>query len=476
MKNLRFVLDQSTSGTKLLLVDASADVRVIDRLDRKHQQFYPQNGWVEHDPLEIMNNVYELITAMLTKHQLNYAQIASLSITNQRETIAFWNKKTGEPLYNAIVWQCGRGTELCKALVAAGYEQLIQEKTGLRLDTYFSGSKILWAMEHVPAIQKALACDELAIGTMDSWLIWNLTGGATFATESSNACRTLLYNIHTLTWDEELCQLFKVRPQALPTIQSSDSLFGYYQGIPITGIMADSQSALFGQHCTQAGEVKATLGTGCSVMMQVAQSAPVQNEKILTTIAWQEQEQVNYALEGIIRSFGDTMNWFGEGLQLFNDVTKGSEAAFSLASNEGVYFIPAQLGLGAPFWLPEAQAMFLGLSRSSTRAHLIRAGFESMAFSIRAVLDEMEKVSGLKVAAVKVDGGATKNPAFMQLIADVLQKKIVVGTAEELSALGVVALITKHFLDGQNVKTFFPKKEYQKEYRHWFNCIEKNLG
>ncbi|MGX6978105.1 FGGY-family carbohydrate kinase [Vagococcus elongatus] len=437
----KLVIDQSTSGTKLLLVEISGDIRIIDRLDLPHKQIFPQQGWVEHDPKEIMSNVYLLLEQMLTKHTLLAADIESLSITNQRETIVCWDKLTGEPIYNAIVWQCNRSVSLCNQLIDAGLENLIQKKTGLKIDSYFSGSKVKWLMNSIPEMKKKVQQNRLAVGTMDSWLIWNLSNRQVFATEPSNASRTLFYNIYEMQWDQELCEIFDVPITCLPEVRNSSDNFGNYQGISVTGIMADSQSALYGQKCIHPGDTKATLGTGCSVMMQLGEDIKIQNDKVLTTIAWSEAGQTNYALEGIIRSFGDTLVWLRDSLGLIVDIEEAALEAFLQADSKGVYFIPAQLGLGAPFWQPEARARFVGMNRSTTKIDLIRASFDSMAFQIKAVIDEMELASGIKIAKIRVDGGATKNQELMQLLADLTQKSVVIGQAEELSALGVIRLV-----------------------------------
>lgn len=466
----RVVIDQSTSGTKLLLVEISDQKpSIVKRVDKPHKQIYPQSGWVEHDPVEIVENVKNLFEQLMEETKVKKEQIASLSITNQRETIVVWDKKTGKPITNALVWQCNRSVEICNQLIAEEKEELIQEKTGLKVDTYFSAPKLKWLFQY----RKDLLDQNtnIAIGTMDTWLIWNLTNQKVFVTEPSNASRTLLYNIHTEKWDEELCKIFDTPIDALPEVKSSDATFGEYNGIPIVGVLADSQAALYGQGSIHTGDTKATLGTGCSVMMQIGEHTHWGNETVLKTIGWKKDKQVSYALEGIIRSCTDTLNWMSEQLGLFETVEEGSEVAFTLEDSDGVYLIPAQLGLGAPFWKPEAKAGFAGLSRSHTKAHMIRAGFDTIVFQIRAVLDAMEKSTETEITELKVDGGASKNEALLQLLADVLQKRIIVSDIEEMSAFGALKMAVELNIKSKNPKIVEPKEEREEEYKEWFNHV-----
>lgn len=306
-RDYRVVIDQSTSGTKLLLVEINDQKpSIVKRVDKKHEQFYPQSGWVEHDPVEIVENVKTLFDQLMEETKIKKEQIVSISITNQRETIVVWDKNTGEPITNALVWQCNRSVNICNQLIAEQKEELIQEKTGLKVDTYFSAPKLKWLFENKLNVLEDR--QNIAIGTIDTWLIWNLTGGSMFATEPSNASRTLLYNIHTEKWDEELCELFDTPIDALPEVKSSDDTFGEYKEIPIIGVLADSQAALYGQGSIHTGDTKATLGTGCSIMMQIGEHTDWGDNTVLKTIGWKKDSQVSYALEGIIRSCTDTLN------------------------------------------------------------------------------------------------------------------------------------------------------------------------
>lgn len=470
----KLVLDQSTSGTKLLLVGIEEnEAKILRRMDRKHTQIFPQDGWVEHDPSEIVKNTKQLIAEMLEATNLSAQDIRSLSITNQRETIVAWNKKTGQPVSNALVWQCNRSNDICKQLIEAGKETEIQRKTGLKIDSYFSGPKIRWLFENSDEMRSLAASGELAIGTMDSWLIWNLTDGEVFATEPSNASRTLLYNIYENTWDSALCDIFLVPPDSLAEIRDSNDSFGHYEGIPIQGVMADSQAALYGQNCLGFGDIKVTMGTGCSVMMQIEERSDLISDNILKTIAFTDNGATDYALEGIIRSCGDTLTWLSSELALFGTIEEGIESAFSVNNNEGVYLVPAQLGLAAPFWDSDIRAAFLGMNRRTGKPHLIRAGFESILFQIRAVIDEIKQVTCLDIPRVKVDGGVTKNNRLMQMLADILGITIEVSCIEELSALGVL-MLTSGFDMQKEGKIFNPKSNnLEPHYQQWLEYINK---
>lgn len=476
-EKLRLVIDQSTSGTKMLLVkEHSGQLEILSRIDKMHRQIYPKEGWVEHDPEEIFQNIETLIDVICKKNEIDLSMIESLSITNQRETIVAWDKRTGEPLSNALVWQCNRSAKICQEMINEGYEPLLQKKTGLKIDSYFSAPKIKWLLQNCPKIYEAQEESRLSIGTMDSWLIWNLTNGKTFATEPSNASRTLLYNIYKNEWDVELCDLFGVSRDCLPEVRDSDAFFGEYQGVPIIGAMADSQAALYGQGCSSLGEVKATLGTGSSVLMQIKQEVGLGNDRILKTIAYKTKETTDYALEGIIRSCGDIINWLQVQLGMFDSVEEAIDQAFSIVDSGGVYFIPAQLGLAAPFWDSEIRASFVGISRNTGKRELIRAGFESAFFQVRAVVDEMERVSHLPIKHIKVDGGMTKSDLLMQLMADILERDIVVSAIEELSALGVLAFVTKSRISLSGKKIFSPIYDNINNYEHWLEWIIKTVN
>ena len=427
-------IDQSTSGTKALLVDGRG--RILDSESMPHAQSYPQPGWVEHDPLEIYRNVNETAARLLARTGLDTKDIAGMSLTNQRETVVVWDPATGLPVYPAIVWQCRRTAGRCDELKKAGFEAMVFEKTGLLLDAYFSASKIQWILEQVPPAGQLLA------GTMDSWLIWKLTNGQSHATDFTNASRTSLFNIQTLEWDPELLDLFQVPGSMLPEVKSSDELFGRVadeasplKGLEISGVIGDSQAALFGQKCFEPGMAKATYGTGTSVMMQTGGMVQGQNG-LVTSVAWGLGGKVAYALEAIIHSTGDTINWLKDQLQLIESVGELEPLALSLKENEGVYLVPAFVGLGAPYWASHARAAIIGMNRNSGKAHVARAALESIAYQVRDAVDLIESESGTSIMELRVDGGATVNGFLMQFQADMLGSTVRVSHLRELSALG----------------------------------------
>lgn len=472
-KIYQIVLDQSTSGTKVLLLEKGL---ILKRYDKKHQQFYPKNGWVEQDPLEIWGNVQELLLLVLEENQLTFSDIAYLSLTNQRETIVAWDKVSGKPLHHAIVWQCNRSHSICNALISDGKEQLINQKTGLKIDPYFSGSKIKWLYDEVPLIQEKSRKNELAIGTIDSWLIWNLTDHEVFATDASNACRTLLYNIHEMCWDEELVALFNAQKKDLPEIRNADDFFGKYQGIPIKGVMADSQAALFGESCLAVGDVKITMGTGCSILMQVNDQSMLRDDRILTTVAWETKTARNYALEGIIRSCGDAINWFSETISTVEQVSDWCDEALDYKEETRVQFIPALQGMGAPFWNNQLSATFFEIARETTKKELFRAVLESLIFQVKAVIDTMEEVATCKINKIYVDGGISKNHLLMEMMATLLNKEIIVSEIEEFSAMGVAKMANEQLQSLTIKETYIQENKKYKgtllKYKKWKRFIE----
>lgn len=465
------MIDQSTSGTKLLVFKKG---QFFKRYDRTHQQLFPQAGWVEHDPIEIWHNVEELLKQAMNENNLRPKQVSSLSITNQRETVVAWDRVTGKPLYNAIVWQCNRSLKICEALINEGKSKFVQAKTGLVIDTYFSGPKVKWLYDEVPAIAEKSGSGELAIGTIDSWLVWNLTQQEMFVTEPSNACRTLLYNIHTHVWDEELMAIFGGATTDFPAIKGSSEIVGHYLGIPIQGIMADSQAALYGQGCLEPGEVKATLGTGCSIMMQVGENDRYHDQRILTTIAQRQGTQTHYALEGIIRSCADSIRWFEMQVTSLTDTSALCNQILKDDRQRDIYFLPGLQGLGAPFWNNEATGAFIGLKRTTSKLDMLGAILDSIMFQIKAVIDVLEKVSGHTIQVIKVDGGVTRNSTLVQQLANLLQKEIIVNDIEELSALGAMLLtgqeLKRSDLVGQQI---LPQNDHElsSKYQKWYRLV-----
>ena len=435
-------IDQSTAGTKVLLFDTQGHVVAVS--SKQHKQYYPLAGWVEHDANEIYNNVLSCIRELLDKAEVTSQAILGVTITNQRETAVMWDTETGEPLCRAIVWQCQRTSEVCAAMKAAGAELMIKEKTGLMLDPYFSATKWQWMLQHVEAAPIKLAAGKLLAGTIDSWLLWKLTGGAIHATDYSNASRTSLFNIHTLQWDEELCELFNVPVSILPQVNCSDTIFGHTNsievlddGIPITGIIGDSQAALFGNRCFAKGSAKATYGTGTSVLMNIGATKPIHaHTGVVEAIAWGQGGTVTYALEAIIRSSGDSLLWVRDNLGLFTSFDEMEALIQEVDDNEGVYLVPAFVGLGAPYWQPEARAAITGMNRRSNKAHIMLAALESIAYQVCDAVELLQGSAQLAITELQVDGGASRNNRLMQFQADMLGTKVTRYEVAELSAMG----------------------------------------
>jgi len=436
-------LDQSTSATKALLFDA--DGRAIDREAHEHVQHYPQPGWVEHDAEEIWRNTLSVLRALLARHSAKADEIAALSITNQRETIVVFERGTGRPLYPAIVWQCRRGNEFCVAHAAGGREPLVHAKTGLKLDAYFSASKLQWLVRNQPELPAKLADGSALIGTIDTYLIYRLTRGRVFATDSTNASRTLLYDIVRLQWDEELCALWEVPLRALPEVRDSSAAFGEttFEGtlsvpLPIRGVMGDSQASLFAQRCYTPGAAKVTFGTGSSLLLNIGHTPRFSNQGVLTALAWTRAGVPTYAFEGIIISSASTLTWLRDQLGLAIDVPALEQLAISVQDSGGVHLIPAFTGLGLPHWQPTARAAILGLSSHSDRRHVARAGFESIGFQVRDALEAMRSEAGVPLVALHGDGGATASKFLMQFCADLCGVDLRVASMSDCSALGAV--------------------------------------
>ncbi|OMF30883.1 glycerol kinase [Paenibacillus sp. FSL H8-0548] len=431
-------IDQSTTATKAMLVDENGSI--TQQLAISHRQYYPQDGWVEHDPVEIYQNVKSVIRGVIAQAGLAQEAIVGITFTNQRETALIWDRETGIPIANAIVWQCRRTANYCEQLKAEGLEQQIQHKTGLLLDPYFSATKWRWLLDHAGS---ELPLERLMAGTMDSWLIWNLSGRQIHATDYSNASRTQLFNIETLQWDEELASWFGVPLQLLPTVYGSDYIYGYIDDpelfsakIPITGVIGDSQGALFGQQCTSTGMAKGTYGTGTSVLMHVGSDIVRAKGGLVSAIAWGLEGKVEYALEAIIHCSGDCLNWARDQLGLYSTFEELEESVNKAGDSGGVYLVPAFVGLGAPHWHPRARAAIVGLNRSSDRHHILLAALESIAYQVDDAVKLLEQQTGIPLLELRVDGGATANSRLMQFQADLLAARVVCPQAAQLSALG----------------------------------------
>ncbi len=448
-------LDQSTSATKALLFDAAG--KVVDRESRDHVQHTPKPGWVEHDLDEIWANTLEVVRSLLDRHRERWKEIEFLSISNQRETALAFEADGGAPIGHAIVWQCRRSTALCEAHIASGAAETIRHKTGLLLDAYFSGSKWQWMVENDPALAARLESGEALVGTIDSWLVHRLTGGEVFACDSTNASRTLLYDIMALRWDEELCRLFKVPPRALPEVRESSAGFGsttfdgfFPRPLPIRGIMGDSQGSLFAQRCFEPGSAKVTFGTGSSILLNLGAEAKLSDTGVVTTLAWVHDGVPTYAFEGIIISSASTLTWLRDQLGLIGDVAECEALARELEGNDGVYLVPAFSGLGLPHWDADARAALVGMSGQSDRRHVVRAALESIAYQIRDALDAMRAEAGLELRRLHGDGGPTANRFLMQFVADLNQVDLHVNTVSDCSPLGAVLagrLGAGHFKD-----------------------------
>ncbi len=448
MKSHLLALDQGTSSSRSIVFDGEG--RLVAMAQREFRQIYPQPGWVEHDPREIWASQLATAQEALAKAGLKAQDIASIGITNQRETTVVWNRRSGEPLYNAIVWQDRRAEPTCAALRAAGHEQVFQARTGLVVDAYFSGTKLKWILDQVPGARAAAARGELAFGTVDSWLMWQLTGGAVHATDVSNASRTLMLNVHTNTWDDELLKLLEVPREVLPEVRPSSHVYGTTQAdllgaaLPIGGVAGDQQSALFGQACFKAGLAKNTYGTGCFMLMHTGAGFQTSANGLITTSAAQPTATPEFALEGSVFIGGAVVQWLRDGLHAIKASGEVQQLAQSVPDAGGVLFVPAFTGLGAPYWQPEARGAIVGLTRGSTVAHIARAALESIAFQSAALLAAMSRdavnAGGAPVAELRVDGGACVNDLLMQFQADLLGIPVVRPQVIETTALGAAYL------------------------------------
>ena len=444
MKRFLLALDQGTTSSRALIVDQNASVRAVAQ--REFKQIFPQNGWVEHDAEEIWTSQIEVVREAIAKAGIKAEDIEAIGITNQRETTVVWNSDTGKPIYNAIVWQDKRTTERCEALKSAGKAEMIRSKTGLVVDSYFSATKIEWILDHVEGARELATAGKLKAGTIDSWLIYNLTEGEKHITDVTNASRTLLYNINTLGWDEELLELFRIPKNMLPEVVPSSGIMGHSSEkvlgarTVISGIAGDQQSALFGQHCTEVGMVKNTYGTGCFMLMNIGDQPVLSEANLLTTIAWQIGDQVTYALEGSVFIAGAVVQWLRDSLGFIEASSEVEALAASVPDSEGVYFVPAFVGLGAPYWEPYVRGQITGLTRGTSKAHIARAALDAIAFQTMDILEAMQKDSGNSIKALKVDGGASNNNLLMQFQADILQTPVIRPHEVESTALGAAYL------------------------------------
>ena len=444
MEKYMMALDQGTTSSRCILFNKAGEI--VSVAQQEFKQIYPQPGWVEHDPLEIWASQLSVAIAAMGKAGVTASQIQGIGITNQRETTVVWNKHTGLPVYNAIVWQCRRTSEYIDSLKAEGYDSAIRKKTGLIADAYFSGSKIKWILDHVEGAREAAENGDLLFGTIDTWLIWKLTGGKVHVTDYTNASRTMLYNIHDLCWDDELLRIMDIPKAMLPDVKPSSYIYGYTTDgilggkIAISGAAGDQQAALFGQCCFEPGEAKNTYGTGCFMLMNTGFEAVCSQNGLLTTIAASEDGRVRYALEGSIFMAGAAIQWLRDEMQLISSSKESEDCALAVKDSNGVYVVPAFTGLGAPHWDQYARGTVVGLTRGVNKNHFVRATLESLAYQTYDVLKAMEIDSGILLSALKVDGGASANNFLMQFQSDVLDTRVERPECVETTALGAAYL------------------------------------
>ncbi len=493
MSRYILALDQGTTSSRAIIFNA--DGQPVAVAQQEFPQIYPQPGWVEHNPLDIWNSQLEVATQALAKANLPAKDIAAIGITNQRETTLIWDRQTGQPIYNAIVWQCRRTADMCEHLKAEGFATDIKARTGLVVDAYFSGTKIAWILDHVPGSRERARNGELAFGTVDTWLLWNLSGGKLHLTDVSNASRTMLYNIHTQAWDDVMLQRLNIPRELLPEVRPSSAVYGetdpkcFGAAIPLGGAAGDQQAATFGQTCFTPGDVKNTYGTGCFMLMNTGDRAVASPGGLLTTIGWQlsNQSRASYALEGSVFIAGAAIQWLRDELKLISTSAESESIAASVPDTGGVYVVPAFVGLGAPHWDSYARGTIVGLTRGSNRAHIVRATLESIAYQTRDVVEVMMQDAGLKLHALRVDGGATMNNWLMQFQADILGVPVQRPATTETTALGaayLAGLATGFWQSQEQIATqwaiehtFEPQMGADRRealYRDWQRAVERS--
>ncbi len=438
-------IDQGTTSSRAIIFDHDGNKVAISQ--QEFPQYFPQPGWVEHDPLEIWDSVQSVISNVMIKSQIKPYKIAAIGITNQRETTVIWDRHTGKPIYNAIVWQSKQTSDIAEQLIKDGYKEMIHQKTGLVIDSYFAATKIKWILDHVPGAREKAAKGDLMFGTIDTWLLWNLSGRRVHATDVTNASRTMLFNIHTLDWDQDILDLLGIPQSLLPEVKPSSAIYGYtgdyhFYGvqIPIAGIAGDQQAALFGQAAYDKGSIKNTYGTGAFIVMNTGLEPTLSDNGLLTTIAYGLDGQTHYALEGSIFVAGSAVQWLRDGLKMFNKASESEQMAVDAKTTGGVYVVPAFTGLGAPYWDQEVRGAMFGLTRGTERGHIIRATLEAIAYQTKDVVDTMVKDTQLPLTALTVNGGASRNNFMMQFQADILQTPIKRAAMEETTALGAAFL------------------------------------
>ena len=482
-------LDQGTTSSRAIVFDKKGGI--VSIAQKEFKQYFPKPGWVEHDPQEIWSTQAGVAAEATVSKGLNGKNIAGIGITNQRETVVVWDKNTGEPVYNAIVWQDKRTADYCEELKENGKAEMIQEKTGLVIDSYFAGTKVKWILDNVEGAREKAEAGDLILGTIDTWLIWKFTKGDLHVTDVTNACRTLLFNINTMEWDEELLEIFDVPKSMLPEVKDSSEVYGHTKTtifaskIPIAGIAGDQMAALFGQMCTKKGMVKNTYGTGCFMLMNIGDKPILSKNNLLTTVAWRINGKTEYALEGSIFIGGAVVQWLRDGLGIINKSEDVEPLAESVESTDGVYFIPAFAGLGAPYWNQKAKGTIFGVTRGTTDAHIARASIEAIAYQTMDILKSMEADSGIDIKELRVDGGASVNETLMQFQADVLDSITVRPKITETTALGAAYLaglavgfweskeeIQEMWQEDKRFEPVKPKEDVEAGIKGWYRAVK----
>ncbi|MDQ0208357.1 glycerol kinase GlpK [Alkalicoccobacillus murimartini] len=487
-------LDQGTTSTRAILFNKKGEI--VHSAQREFTQYFPKPGWVEHDANEIWGSVLAVIAGVLSESGATAKEIASIGITNQRETTVVWDKETSKPIYHALVWQSRQTDGICQELRAAGHNDVIRNKSGLLIDAYFSGTKVKWLLDNVEGARERAEKGELLFGTIDTWLIWKLTGGKKHITDYTNASRTMMYNIYDLKWDDELLEILDIPHSMLPEVRSSSEVYGetvgyhfFGEAVPIAGVAGDQHAALFGQACYEPGMVKNTYGTGCFMLMQTGEKAVKSDNGLLTTIAWGIDGKVEYALEGSIFVAGSAIQWLRDGLRMFNDAKSSEKYAERVSSTDGVYMVPAFVGLGAPYWDSEARGAIFGLTRGTTKEHFVRATLESLAYQTRDVMRAMVADSGIEVKKLRADGGAVKNDFLMQFQSDLLNIPVERPVINETTALGAAYLaglatgfweskeeIAKNWQVEKSYEASMDEEQREALYDGWKQAVEATMG
>lgn len=491
MEKYIVALDQGTTSSRAIIFDK--DQNIIGVSQKEFRQIYPKEGWVEHDPMEIWGSQYSVLQEVLAKSNLNQSDIAAIGITNQRETTIVWDKNTGVPIYNAIVWQCRRTASICEELSKDGFDEYVKENTGLLIDAYFSGTKVKWILDNVEGAREKAERGELLFGTVDTWLVWKLTSGRVHVTDYTNASRTMLYNIKDLKWDEKILNKLEIPKSMLPEVKNSSEVYGFTNlggkggiRVPIAGIAGDQQAALFGQACFEKGSAKNTYGTGCFLLMNTGDEMIRSKNGLVTTIAIGIDNKVQYALEGSVFVGGAVIQWLRDELRLINDAADTEYFASKVSDNGGVYVVPAFVGLGAPYWDMYARGAIFGLTRGANKNHIMRAALESIAYQSKAVIDAMSEDAGYKVQHLKVDGGASRNSLLMQFQADIINSDVTRPIISETTALGAAYLaglavgfwnskeeIAHRWFAGQTYNPRMDKETIDKLYKGWEKAVDR---